>query len=567
MFQGTSNSRQKSANEVIRLFDLQIAHSQESIRVLKCRRNGRLPISKLPVEILSEIFLLHQQNVMDTKRHPRVQSLNWIGISHVCRQWRETALNFSDLWIHIPCHHPKWAEEMVVRSKQACLIVRITQYDPLHYPSKAQFLKNFLQQHLSRIQVLEIQNAWNRAVEKLFEAIQPSSVPCLSTLNVSTCWDEPPIVAALRVEILDSRLLNTTSLRRVAISANVRWCSKLFNGLTHLKLGPGNDSIPSRTQTSQPEFLDALRRMPTLQLLDLKGMVLPAVVDRSSLEPVHLSELQDLSIIDTAPPIAFFLHHVKFSSTTRTSIGCKDVLQLEDVAPVISLLERLLSERPHTLKFDHIAFTINLEYRRDSNWVMEFKAWVSAGSSLLGNPNSNPDFTFFLGWTFDQMKILRRGSAIDELTVGIFEIFPQDDVVSLLLSSYCQGKYFRPFARKIGQLPALDTIRIKYVYYVPFLLELEEGDDPSMPIYPALRHLQFTSKFRMDDPTLTALYDFLKKRSEQGLGPEKLSVDVRGLGKVDKTATALLNGVVDVVWVTPSDSRGPDSGDSDSDSA
>ena len=562
MFQGTSsNSGQKSTNEVIRLIDLRIADLHESIHVLKCQRNGHLPISKLPVEILSGIFLLHQQNVMDSERYVQVQTLDWIGISYVCRQWREIALNFSDLWIHIPCHHPRWAEEMVARSKQARLIVRVAQYDPIKYPSEAQFLKNLLQQHLSRIQVLEIRKTWNQLVEKLFEAIQPSSVPCLSTLSVLTYWDGASNTASLRVEILDSRLLNATSLRRVAISATVEWRSKLFNGLTHLRLGLGEDDMP-RTQNSQPEFLDALRHMPTLQLLDLKGLVLPAGVDRSSLEPVHLPDLQDLSIVDTASPIAFFLRHVNFPSTTRTSIGCKHVLQLEDISPVLALLKRLLSERPNALKLDYIEFTFEDEDRGGSNWVMEFKGWVSAGFSSPGDPNSNPDFTFFLGWTSDQMD--PHFSPIDELTVSIFGIFPQDDVVSLLVSSHYGGRHFIPFARKIDQLPALNTFRVDHIYFAPFLLELEEGDDPSMPTYPALRHLHFTN-FRIDVFTSITLYYYLKNRSERGLGPEKLRVDLRGLamGRVDKIITTLLNSVVDVVWVMDSDSEDSDS-DSDS---
>ena len=536
MFQGTSsNSGQKSTNEAIRLLDLQIADLHESIRVLKCQRNGHLPISKLPVEILSEIFLLHQQNVMDSERHARVQSLDWIGISHVCRQWRETALNFSDLWIHIPCHHPKWAEEMVARSKQACLTVKITQYDPFDYPSRTQFLKKFLQQHLSRIRILEIRNTWNRVVEKIFEAIQPSSVPCLSTLNVLTHWDGPGTTSALRVEILDSRLLNATSLKRVSISADVEWCSRLFNCLTHLRLGPGNENILLRTQTSQPEFLDALCRMPTLQLLDLKGLVLPTGVDKSSLEPVHLPDLQDLSIVDTASPIVFFLRHVNFPSTTCTSIGC--VLEDEDISPVLASLKQLLSERPHTLKLHHIEFSFKLGGYGGAYWVMEFKGRVSSGSSSLGDPNSTPDFTFFLRWTPDQMDMYF--SSIDELTVSIFGIFPEDDVVSLLLSSRHGGEYFTPFARKIGQLPALNTFSINDIYFVPFLLELKAGDDPSIPPYPALRNLHFTN-LRVDVPTSTALYGCLKKRSEHGLGPEKLRVDLRGLAmaRVDQKITA-----------------------------
>ena len=119
MFQGTfSKSGQKSTNEVVRLIDLQIADLLESIRVLHSRRNDHLPISQLPVEILTKIFLLHQKNAPQSYT---VQRLDWIGISHVSQRWREIALNFSGLWIHIPFDRPKWAKEMIARYRQSRL--------------------------------------------------------------------------------------------------------------------------------------------------------------------------------------------------------------------------------------------------------------------------------------------------------------------------------------------------------------------------------------------------------------------------------------------------------------
>jgi hypothetical protein len=101
MFEGTSSeskSRKNLANEAIRLIDLQIANLRESIRALHYQRNALVPISKLPVEILTKIFMLHQENV--TRRYT-IQRLGWIKITHVSRRWREIALIFSGLWIHI----------------------------------------------------------------------------------------------------------------------------------------------------------------------------------------------------------------------------------------------------------------------------------------------------------------------------------------------------------------------------------------------------------------------------------------------------------------------------------
>ena len=555
MFQGASSeskSGKKSADEAIRLIDLQIANLCESIRILNGQRNSHLSISKLPVEILTKIFLLHQEDT--TRRHPfrGLEPLDWIGITHVSQRWREIALNFSSLWIHIPFHHPKWAKEMIARSQHACPIVKAN-YIPSLYPSEARLLKSFLQQHLSRVQVLDILGANPQQVAKLFQDIQPTSVPCLSTLSLWVhCQQESgpgtePSAVLDSLQIVDSRLLNANALRKLRFSTTPRWDLSLFSGLTHLELGDGGNML--RTQTSQREFLDALRRMPTLQSLHLNGLVLPEAINESSLEPVHLPNLRDLSVLDTVPIIEFFLHHVTFLPTTRTAIGCRHrepVLRLANISPILVPLKRLLSERPLTLKLHHIEFRC---FEDSDDWDLKFKGWVSAGcSSLRGyNPNLNADFTFFVEWDSDQMGTL---SPIDELSVGVFGIFPQDDVISLSLSSY-DGTCFRRFARTIGQLPALNAFHLSYISSMPFLLELncdapQEGDDPSTPTYPALRYLDF-SDHQFNVPGLRTLYNSLKKRSQLGLGPEKVKINLCALRKLDKQTTALLEKVVEVV--------------------
>ena len=240
MFQGASSeskSGKKLADEAIRLIDLQIANLHESIRILNSQRNGHLLISALPVEILTKIFLLHQEN---TRRYAvrGLEPLDWIGrITHVSRRWRKIALDFSSLWIRIPFYHPKWATEMISRSLHICPIVKTT-YNPSKYPSEARLLKTFLQQHLSRIQVLEIQCKSHQLVAKLFQDIPPTSVPCLSTLSLLMPWQEPGTEPspADSLQILDTRLIDTNSLRTVEAPTTLSWNLRLFSGLTHLRM-------------------------------------------------------------------------------------------------------------------------------------------------------------------------------------------------------------------------------------------------------------------------------------------------------------------------------------------
>lgn len=67
------------------------------------------------------------------------------------------------------------------------------------------------------------------------------------------------------LQIMDSRLLNTTSLRKIEAPTPLGWDSNLFSGITHLILGHwGEITEMPQIQTSQRDFLDALRCMPTL---------------------------------------------------------------------------------------------------------------------------------------------------------------------------------------------------------------------------------------------------------------------------------------------------------------
>ena len=207
------------------------------------------------------------------------------------------------------------------------------------------------------------------------------------------------------------------------------------------------------------------------------------------------------------------------------------------------------------MKLHHIQFTCFEDCDVWEVVELKFEGWVSSGPSSLEGynfPSDDPDFIFFIQWNPHPSQLNVPPSDIDELSVRMFGVFPPDDVISFSLSSHYPKDdiCFRPFARKIGQLPALNALSLSYTSSAPFLLELDcdvpqEGDDPLIPTYPALRYLDF-SDHQIDLPNLMILYDYLKKRSELGLGPETLEVDLRGLKKV-KEATVLLEKVVKIV--------------------
>ncbi|KAI0277169.1 hypothetical protein BGY98DRAFT_901925, partial [Russula aff. rugulosa BPL654] len=95
---------------------------KQFIRSLLIRRNTLVPISGLPPEILARVFhvLVHEEPPFSRRRN-----LGWIRVTHVCRHWRQVALDDSSLWARISGTqaNTKWISEMLARAKNAPLDV------------------------------------------------------------------------------------------------------------------------------------------------------------------------------------------------------------------------------------------------------------------------------------------------------------------------------------------------------------------------------------------------------------------------------------------------------------
>jgi hypothetical protein len=80
--------------------DKGIAAARQVLRSLLTRRNTLMPISLLPPEILARVF-----HLLVLKEPPfsgrRKRNLGWIRATHVCRHWRQVALDDSSLWAKI----------------------------------------------------------------------------------------------------------------------------------------------------------------------------------------------------------------------------------------------------------------------------------------------------------------------------------------------------------------------------------------------------------------------------------------------------------------------------------
>ncbi|KAI0035258.1 hypothetical protein K488DRAFT_43652, partial [Vararia minispora EC-137] len=104
----------------------------ETARVsLRGCRNAFIPVSRLPPEILTRIFLelalisppkhAHSPSVSSRKH----ESLGWIVVTQVCARWRHVACACSSLWTLIDFELGEaWTDEMLWRAGSASLHIK-----------------------------------------------------------------------------------------------------------------------------------------------------------------------------------------------------------------------------------------------------------------------------------------------------------------------------------------------------------------------------------------------------------------------------------------------------------
>lgn len=108
-----------SADKARSLIDQELLKLEDSIRVLRSRRNVLVPISQLPPEILSKIFA---DCVAECRES--TNSLEWIRVTHVSHHWRTVAFDCPSLWGNPVFTRPKWTEEMLRHSNMTSLVVK-----------------------------------------------------------------------------------------------------------------------------------------------------------------------------------------------------------------------------------------------------------------------------------------------------------------------------------------------------------------------------------------------------------------------------------------------------------
>ena len=305
-----------------RAIDAEIKSLKESIRALGHRRNTLAPVLSLPPEVIASIFSFLHIPIASPHASPPIlgekpDHLAWLCVAHVCRHWREFALNQPLFWSHLKFDVFSWAgaAEILARAKKVPLYLEARVLAGRWDIARFSAFQKELRARADHICHLSI-SAGYLSLSVILGGLV-SQAPTLEFLSLS--GEGCQYIATLsRVSVPDTLFHGTTprlsrlELRNCAIS----WKSPLLKGLKDLCIrNPSADARPSFSA-----WLDALGGMAQLKTLTLhaaspnapRGASLPFDVERT----VTLSYLKSLDISASARDCGLALAHLILPALT-----------------------------------------------------------------------------------------------------------------------------------------------------------------------------------------------------------------------------------------------------------
>ncbi|KAA1474485.1 hypothetical protein DENSPDRAFT_332310 [Dentipellis sp. KUC8613] len=303
----SSRSDPQSISKAQNVLNCEINDALKAIRSVKTLRNSLLPIHRLPPDILFKIFYIiatqkyaHIHITAESgKTSPRYcKPMDIYKLTHVCRHWRDLALQFPLLWTDIPLQEAKWAHEFLLRSQSAPLSLLVEFSSKELSPAINSALSNS-----DRIQRLTLRGP---IVSSLTSHIAPA--PALESLTVKAVWTRDSYKTDA---LLWSKLFakEAPKLRRIITQKiSFPWHLTVFNNLTHLEVHLASHKPPHAADgprtASVDEISESLQRMPNLTALILHNCI-PAFPPNTPVEPCtdHVVHLPSVMFLSLAGPL------------------------------------------------------------------------------------------------------------------------------------------------------------------------------------------------------------------------------------------------------------------------
>ena len=297
--------------------DIEVDTTGQHLRSLLARRNGLAPISLLPPEILWRVFHLL---ALDEAPFSSKENSGWIRTTHVCRHWRQVALDDSSLWARISRIGSELdsslISEMLDRARNAPLEIDI---DFLITNAKPDSLHLFLP-HLSHTRVLRLhmKKPDCEGVREIFSR----EAPALEHFELGFSAGYPITLQGLGGTSFKGQ---AQKLRSFCISqVCVPWSLIPRGQLTQLKiiLITGTSHAGPSSFGNARQFIDLLVNCPALEILVLE-LCLPSDLSQFTQDrTVHLPHLSRLCVGDSSSDVMNLLKMLKLPSTTTLHLRC-----------------------------------------------------------------------------------------------------------------------------------------------------------------------------------------------------------------------------------------------------
>ncbi|KAG9222133.1 hypothetical protein CCMSSC00406_0009584 [Pleurotus cornucopiae] len=319
------------SQELEDLYDAKINAHFADIRLLREQRNADCSKTKnLPPEILSTIFgILH----CDITQYSYQE---WIAVTHVCRTWRNIALDDPSLWSDITVVPTNWIPEAFARSKAAPLNLRHGGfYDT---GETLNFIYKHVAEHPERIKRLYIHGKG--------DFINSLTKPAPFLEHVDTSWDVqfPPDFlggVAPRLKSVSCHgslpleatwLANLTRLECFQVHLGAVYMSNLISlelGYDWVALDAAGGVIHC---VGIDLLLSALQNMPLLQQLSLTLPTNMSDAPSNRSAPIHLHHLRDITVHLRKPRPVVIFNHLRVDSIERLETTCP--IDFEDTATI-----------------------------------------------------------------------------------------------------------------------------------------------------------------------------------------------------------------------------------------
>jgi len=334
--------------------DQDIDAAKRLILSMLARHNALVPISVLPAEILARIFHF---NAFSAQPYSPTLRLGWVSVTHVCRRWRQVALDDSTLWAHFSDYprNKEWVAERLSRARNAPLVIDLS--GAMHKDAVSLFPP-----HISHTRELYLRNL-SFSHSEIVHEVNIQKAPALERLelNVTTAspvgMKHPAGQPLFKGPLPELRILSVYQIL-------LPWSLVPRGRLTQLEVTLNKEVITSVPGVSPHhnlnQLIDLLANCPALEVLTLKNC-LPNTVSESSGGPtVHLPRLSRLCLTGSGSRITNLLKMLKLSSSTTLRMDCRpEYVPTLNGHPILPVLSAHFNDPTPT---EFRSFKLNLDY-------------------------------------------------------------------------------------------------------------------------------------------------------------------------------------------------------------